>query len=313
MFELLYLILGLLGLVLGTELIIRGSLNIAEHFKISRLFIGLTILAIGTDLPELFVVVTGVIHKLGGVETSGLIIGNSLGSCFGQIGLTLGILGLFGYLALTKWELRRDGLMMLGSVVLLFLVAFDGTITRLEGAIFLIVYVFYFFTLFREEKVREKVARAPKMYAWWAIISLIAGFTILAYCSRVVVNNAVFLAEAWGVAQSLVGILIVGLGTSLPELAVTFGALRRHAVRLGVGNLIGSNIFDILIPLGLGSGIAGLNVSRSLLRFDIPFLFGLSAIVLLFFRRKMGLQRGEAIALIVIYAVYVALKIIRLF
>lgn len=309
MFELLYLILGLLGLLIGTELIINGSLNIAEHFKLSKLFIGLTVLAIGTDLPELFVIITGAVYNLGGAETSGLIIGNSLGSCFGQIALTLGILGLFGALSLTKRELKRDGLMMLSSVILLFLVAYDGAITRIDGLIFVLFYLFYFYNLIREEKLHSRLKEAPKMFFLWAVVSLIAGFAILIYCSNLIIENAMYLAKSLDIAQSLIGILIIGLGTSLPELAVSFGALRKNSVRLSVGNLIGSNIFDVLVPLGIGATIAGIKVDTNLLFFDIPFLFVLSLIVLFFFRRKNKILKKEAIALIAIYCVYAALKI----
>ena len=132
MYELILLILGLIGLVFGAKLVIKGALNLAEHFKISKLFIGLTILAVGTDLPELFTVITGAVMRLKGIETSGLIVGETIGSCFGQIALTLGILGLFGTLFLRKRELIRDGLMMVGSVVLFFLAGIDGVITRPE-------------------------------------------------------------------------------------------------------------------------------------------------------------------------------------
>jgi len=313
MLELLYLILGLIGLVFGANLIIKGSLNIAEHFKISHLFIGLTILAIGTDLPELFVAITGSIHRLIGLETSGLVVGNSLGSCFGQIALTLGILGLFGALSISKKKLKRDGLMMVGTVILLFLVAMDGKITRIEGIMFILIYALYFLTLVREEKLKEKIKRTPKMYTLWAFVSLIAGFAILIFCSEIVVKNSVKFALSLGISQSLVGILILGLGTSLPELVVSFEALRKKAVRLSIGNLIGSNIFDVLIPIGLGSTIAGLNIERNLLRFDIPFLFFVSLLVVFFFRRKMNLNKKEAMILIAVYAVYVILKIFRIF
>ena len=180
MLEIILLILGLVGLVLGAELILKGALNIAEHYKISHLFIGLTILAVGTDLPELFISITGAIHRLGGVETSGLIVGESIGSCFGQIALVLGIAGLFGTLILTKRELIRDGLMMLGSVALLFLVSIDGKITRAEGVMFIIIYIFYFVVLQKEEKLHEKVKRAPSMHLQWDVSSLIGGFIILA-------------------------------------------------------------------------------------------------------------------------------------
>jgi len=309
MLELILLILGLLGLLLGTELIIKGALNIAEHYKISHLFMGLTILAIGTDLPELIIAIIGSIDRLLGIETSGLVVGDALGSCFGQIGLTLGIIGLFGILTLTKRELVRDGLMMVGSVVLLFLAGYDGKLTRFEGIMFILIYLFYFMSLRREERVHEKIKRSPTMHLLWDSVSLIGGFAILIYSSTIVVENAIELAQSWDIAQSLVGILIVGLGTSLPELAVSLGAIRKGAFRLSVGNLIGSNIFDILFTLGIGSAIAGFNVSKNLLRFDIPFLFALSVLVLLFFKRKMKIERKEAIFLVLIYVVYVGLKI----
>lgn len=102
---------------------------------------------------------------------------------------------------------------------------------------------------------------------------------------------------------------MVGLGTSLPELALSVGAIRKGAVRLSVGNLIGSNIFDVLFTLGIGSVISGFNVGKNLLKFDIPYLFILSVIVVLLFRRKMRLGKKEAIILIIIYGTYVALKL----
>lgn len=305
-----YLILGLLGLVIGAELIIRGSLNIAEHYKISHFFIGLTVLAMGTDLPELAIVITGAFHKLGGIDTSGLIVGEAVGSSFGQIALALGILALFGTLVLKKRELKRDGLVMLGSVVLLFLVSLDGIITTAEGVMFIFFYLLYFRSLITEEKIREKVARAPRMYMRWVVLSLVAGFILLVYSSDVVVNNAVQLASIWGVSQALIGALIVGLGSSLPEISVSLGALRKKAVRLSVGNLVGSNIFDVLFTLGIAASIAGLNIGPKLINFDIPYLFVVSLMVLLMFAVRKRMGRKEAVVAIALYGMYVAMKLI---
>jgi len=199
--------------------------------------------------------------------------------------------------------------MLLGSIILLFLIGFDGQITRLEGIVFLLVYVFYLFAIQREEKVHEKVKRAPTMHFMWDILSVIAGLAIVIYSSNIVVGNAVFLAELWGVKQSLIGIIIVGLGTSLPELILSLGAVLKGAPGLSIGNLVGSNIFDILLVLGVGSTISGLSFSRSLLFFDLPFLFILSVITLLFFVFKKGLQKKEAFALVIFYLLYILLKI----
>ena len=309
MLELTFLILGLLGLVIGSHSIIKGGLNIAEHYKISQFFIGLTIFAIGSDLPELFIDITGAIKKLNGIDTSELIIGETIGTCLGQIALTLGVVGLFSTLTLKKRELQRDGLLMVGSVALLFFLGFDGEISKNDGVILLFTFVIYFISLFREEKIYEKIQIAEKMYLTWALVSILGGFGILIYSSSVVINNALSLANAWGISQSIIGIFIIGLGTSLPEMVVSLAALRRKAFSLSVGNLIGSNIFDILFTLGTASAISGFFVDRKFLTFDIPFLFATSIIVLIFFGKRKKIDKKEAVALILIYLIYVFIKL----
>jgi len=309
MLELILLILGLLGLVIGSHLIIRGGLNIAEHYKISQFFIGLTIFAVGSDLPELFIGITGAIKKLNGFDTSELIIGEIIGSSLGQIALTLGIVGLFSTLTLKKRELQRDGLLMVGSVALLFFLGFDGEISRNDGIILVLTFIIYFISLFREEKIYEKIQRSPKMHFAWALFSIIGGFAILIYSSSVVVNNALELASLWGISQSIIGIFIIGLGTSLPEMVISLSALRKKAFSLSVGNLIGSNIFDILFTLGISSAISSFVMEKKFLRFDIPFLFVTSIIVLIFFGKRKKIDKKEAIALICIYAAYVLIKL----
>jgi len=310
MLELIYLIAGLAGLVLAAHLIINGALHIAERLKLSQMFVGLTILAIGTDLPELMVSIAGATHRRLGMETSGLVVGNAIGSNFGQIALTLGILGLLGgTIAIKRRILRRDGLMMIFSVLLLGLVSIDGAISVFDGLIFLVVYLVYFFSIAREETVYKRVDGWVKSRAVWAAVSLLAGFAILAYCSNLVIENAIALSQAWGVPQSLLGILVLGIGTSLPELVVSLTAIRRNKIGLGVGNLIGSNIFDILVVLGIGSAISGFVVSRRLLYFDIPFLLFTSLAVVFFFRKDRKLIKWESAALIGLFLLYATLKL----
>lgn len=309
MLELVLLLLGILGLLVAAHLVIKGALHIAERLKLSQMFVGLTILAIGTDLPELVVSIVGATHRRLGLETSGLVVGDAIGSCFGQIALTLGILGLlFGTMTIKKRVLKRDGAMMLISVILLGVVAYDGVISPLDGMIFLIIYLFYFLSISREEK-KVKTDGWVKPRTAWAIVSLLAGFAILGYCANLVVENAILLSQMWGVSQSLVGILVVGLGTSLPELAVSLTAIRKKAVALGAGNLIGSNIFDILVTIGVGATISGFVVSRSLLYFDLPFLLVISVVAILFFRGDKKIVRWESIALICLFVLYAVLKL----
>jgi len=312
MYELVYLILGLAGLWIGAELTTRGSMSIARKLKISYTFVGLTILAIGTDLPELFINITAAVQKLQGVDTSGLIMGETVGTVISQTTLILGLIGIFGYVIISKREFLRDGLIMIGSAAVLFLMGMDGQLSMMDGLILLIIYSFYFMTVVREEKITEKIRNRKQRLGvlFWAVVSLIAGLIFLVFAAKVVVENAVTLANLWGVSQTLVGLLIVGLGTSLPELSICVSAVRKKAGKLSIGNLIGSNIFDILFTLGISTVIAkGFSVNESLVDFDIPFMIGVTVLAVFLLRTKMKLEKREAITLILVYIAYVALKL----
>jgi cation:H+ antiporter len=311
MFEVVLLVLGLFGLWLGTELIIKAAVRVAKQFRVSEMFVGLTILAIGTDLPELIVNISASFTSLSGTNSSGLIFGSIMGSGMGQIALTLGLFGLFaGNLFLKKRQLLREGFMLIASVVVLFLLTYSGTVSRLEGIVLMLVYVIYFTTLHREEKSEGEPVRAKRVDMLWAGVSLVGGFIILFFASEAVVHNSLALAEQLGIAQSLVGVLIIGVGTSLPELVLALGSIRSGAHHLGVGNLIGSNIFDVLFVTGLSAAIFPLSVPRNLYVFDLPFLFITSVIVILLFFRDQRLKRNEAAILVLMYVVYVVMKIV---
>lgn len=306
--EFVLLLAGLVSLWLGSEMVISGALNIAERHKISQLFIGLTILAFGTDLPELFVVINGAIQKLQGTDTSGLIVGETIGSCISQITLVFGIASFFGVFILTKNQLRRDGFMMIASVVLIFIAGLDGVITNTEGLILVIVYVFYFGSLFREEKLFQKM-RAPQYNFLWAALSLLSGFVLLIIGSYLTLENAVTISINFGIEQHLVGILLVGLGTSLPELATTITALRRNAGTMAAGNLLGSNIFDALFTLGIGSAISGFYVSNELQYFDLPILFVISILFVVMFSFTLRISKKGGLFLVGIYGLYFLVRV----
>ena len=309
MYELVLLILGLGGLWLGAELVVRGSQNLARFFKISELFIGLTIVSIGTSLPEIAVSISGALQRLQGIETSGLVVGNALGSYLNQISLILGVVGIFGGVFLiSKRELRREGLMLLGSIAIFFVFALDGKLTQFEGIVMIIVYLLYFISLFREEKVYEKIKR-PQLNLVWDISSIVAGLLIIIYASEAVISNGVSLANMWGVKESLIGILLIGLGTGLPELAVSVTAIIRKSTSIAIGNIIGSNITDLMFSLGLGTVISGFIINHNMVWFDIPILFGIVALVLFLFSRGKRLKRKEAIILIAVYITYLILKL----
>lgn len=303
------LLIGLAGLWLGTELAVRATLRIARARGLSQSFVGLTLLAVGTDVPEWVMSFLAALGKLQGTDASGVVVGSAVGSCLGQLGLVLGIAGLAGYISLSSARVWSDGIVLLGSIVLFALVATGGQITRVEGGILLTSYVVYFVTLVRAEHKSE--AHQLEGHQTWKDGALCAlGLLLVAGFSHLVLVQALQLSIAWGMQQTVVGLLLVGVGTSLPELALSVTAVRKKAGALSAGNIVGSNIFDMLVPPGTAALIAGIEVgSRQLLTVDLPVLFALSLATLFFFTRKRGLQRWEALTLLCAYFCYMLLRL----
>lgn len=301
--EIVLLILGLVGLWLGAEFVIRGTLDISNRYNISKTFLGLTLVAFGTNLPELLVVIQAAIARVGGVETSGLIVGETIGTAMSQITLILGVAGMFGVLKMKKENFGRDAMMLIGSVAMFILASLDGELSRLDGVLLILAYLAYFGLLLRGKQTHGN-RRVIKGGLWQAIISLITGFALLIFASDLTIDNAIAVSERFNIAQAYIGLLVVGVGTSLPELATSLTAIRKKASGLLVGNLIGSNIFDVLFTLGVGTVISGFIVDRNLLYFDMAVLFAASALVVIFFSTNRGIRRLEAIGLISFYVAF---------
>jgi len=313
---LIFLVLGLVGLWLGSQLAVGGFENVARHFGISHLFIGLTVVAIGTSLPEIAVSVIGAVDILMGAEmsaVSGIVVGNKIGSYINQVTIIMGIVGLVGLMSITKRELKREGTMLILSVILFFLVSLDLKITPLEGGVVTLAYLLYFIYLVKQEAPYRSTSKVgeerPKTHPFKDFLMIAIGMGVLLYAADVVVRNSVQLAELWSVPPSVTGLLIVGLGTGLPELVIAIIALRRGATGIAVGDMIGSNICDILFSLGAGAMISGFTVNPVLLWFDTPFMFLVAFLVLGLFLRNMRLERKEALALVFVYVFYVWLKL----
>lgn len=303
------IIFGLIGLWLGTKWIINGALGIAKRFNLSHSFVGVAILAVGTDLPEVFVSAKASIMQLQGIESSGIITGNAIGSCISQITLILGVAGLFLKFKMETRDLVRDGSALVSSLILLFIFGLDGEITRFEGTVMLILYVAYYIVLIKTQTSHDDDDSDGADYSNSKLaLYLISGLVILVGSSHLVVENAMLLAEKWGVAQSFVGIAIIGLGTSLPELAVSVGAALNKSAGMSVGNIIGSNIFDGLIPIGLGATISTIKIEQNLLMMDVLILLAVTLLVLFFLSTKKGISKLEGIIMIVMFVLYLLLK-----
>ena len=306
---LLQLVVSLFGLWLGTELIMRGATAISMRYQLSGFFIGLVVLSVGSDLPEIAVAIHAGLQNRAGIESSGIVTGSSLGSALGQIGLVMGVLGLAGRVTLQRRLLLRDGTVLLGSILLLAIMGMDGRITSVEGASLVIVYMTYMVTVFfsvgtSPPRTEGRLGAATRHW-----IVLMAGILVVVVSSRFTVASADALAMHWGVSQTIVSIAIIGVGTSLPELSISIAALLRKKVGMSVGNLIGSNILDTLVPIGISAIISPLVFERRLLQLDLPVLFLMSAAVLCCLFTQRGIRRPEGAMLLAAYFSYIAYKL----
>lgn len=316
MLDFFFLLIGLACLWLGAELVIRGALNVANYLKVSQIFIGVTILAIGTDLPELVVAIDASILQLAGKDASGIIIGNAIGSSLNQITLVLGTGAIVGHLFMTRKSIWKDGIVLLGSMLVLFLVSYDGTITQSDGIILLVVYGIYYLMLFYGEFYGEEVSTQKKKQVptkiWQNLIYLLGGLALVAVASDLVVDKSINLAKLWGVPQSYIALVFIALGTSLPELVLTISASFKKAPELSVGNIIGSNIFDLLVPVGIGAAISVQQIDTNLIWGDLLYLFAVTVLILTAFYYSQNLSRIWGFVLVFVYAAYVITKSLSL-
>ena len=309
--ELLLLILGVAGLWIGSELTIDSALKIAKRHSLSDFFVGLAILSIGSDLPELAIAIDGGIKNYLGGQVSDIIVGASLGSVAGQTGFVLGISGLVGYLTLPKRYIYRHGAVLLGALIILFLASLDGSVNRTEGITLITLYLVYVMSLLRVETA-QAVETEPKTrlrFSPWLLVAL--GVCIIVGSSELTVNSVVILANQFNISKAFISVVIIGLGSSLPELTISVSAIMKKQTRLSVGNIIGSNVLDTLLPIGIAATISPIAFAREFRMFDLPYIFFLTLVTLFLFIRVRGLQRREAGIILGLYLVYLAVRYLQ--
>lgn len=331
--SILFLIIGFIGLTIGSKFIIIGLENIADRLHISHIMVGLTILAIGTSLPEIAVSVMGGFDKLLGIDPNidGIVIGNKVGSFLTQITLIIGILAVSQPLFVSKWELRREGPMLFISLLIFLIFSLDGVITQFEALLMIISYFLYLILIIWSEKrlakskpeVRfaDKERLDPTSFdaiesphtpssLFKDISFTIIGLLILLVAAEFTLLSAHDLAREFNIPENVIGILIVGFGTSLPELVADLTAIRRESYGIAIGDILGSNICDILLATGSGAIIVSFNVPMIILFFDLPVLFLALAITLYLLWTHKTLKKWEGALLIGFYGIYVIVKLL---
>jgi len=315
--EFVLFVLGIIGLWLGASTTIKGATAIARKMHISHLFIGLTVLSLGTSLPEIFTHIASSWKILNGIEASGVAVGTNIGSNIIQITFIMGMLGLFAVIKSSKKIQKRDGLVMLGSIALLWLFGLNGHISRFEGILLAALYIVYLIWIMRDEKsIKEFINphhkllnKKPKKHIAVDLSHITIGIMMLGISSQWVVENTLFFANKFGIEQTFIGLIIIGISTALPELTTAIHGIMKGAKSMSLGVLIGSNITNPMLALGIGAAISGYKIASSITWFDIPFWFGISALALLFFQRGHKLHKSEGAFLILAYVAYVAYKI----
>jgi cation:H+ antiporter len=305
------LIAGIAGLFIGTELTIGGALAIARRHQLSEFFVGLVILSIGSDLPEIAIAFDAGLKGLAGNDASGVVVGTSIGSVVAQIGFVLGLAGTISFLTLPRVFVLKHGAVLLGATVLLFLLALDGQVSRMEGLVLIAAYVIYVIALMNGENVPDE---EPGQLAGGGIRSwllLLMGLGAVIISSEVTVSSVVNIAYTFELSEALISVLIIGLGTSLPELSISISAIMKGKTHMSVGNIIGSNILDTLLPIGITAVISHVMFEQQLLYFDLPFIFVLTAVVLAFFYTRRGVTRPEGVIILGLYFAYVIIKLLQ--
>lgn len=331
--SIIFLIIGFIGLTIGSKFIIIGLENIADRLHISHMMVGLTILAIGTSLPEIAVSVMGGFDKLLGIDPTidGIVIGNKVGSFLTQITLIIGILAVTQPLFVSKWELRREGPMLFISLLIFLIFSLDGVITQFEALLMIISYFLYLILIIWSEKHLAKTKPEVRFAdnerldptSFDAIESphtpstlfkdisfTLIGLLILLVTAEFTLLSAHDLAREFNIPENVIGILIVGFGTSLPELVADLTAIRRGSYGIAIGDILGSNICDILLATGSGAIIISFNVPMVILIFDLPVLFLALSITLYLLWTHKTLKKWEGALLIGFYGIYVIVKLL---
>ena len=297
--QILLLALGFTMLIKGADWFVDGASGIATKFGIPQLVIGLTIVAMGTSAPEAAVSISAAI---GG--SADITIGNIVGSNILNIFIILGISAVITTLAVASSTIKYETPFMILVTVLLLVLGLDGTIGLIDGIILIIAFIAYLTYLFIMAKNnKEEQPEAKQMAIWKAILLTIIGLALIILGSNVTVDAATAIAKAFGVSERFIGLTIVALGTSLPELFTSVSAARKHNADIAIGNIVGSNIFNILFVVGISSIIVPVPFASNFI-FDTIVAVVAAALLLVCCLKTKSLKRPAGILMLICYAAY---------
>lgn len=312
--QIFWLVIGLALLVKGGDLFVSAAVRLAEYLRMPRVVIGSTLVSLATTTPELVVSVMA-----GGKGESGLAVGNAIGSCICNCGLILGLTAAFKHIEVHPKSLRTPLIAMFGVAVLLFLMSFDLRLTRWQGAVLVAGGLVYFVCDFarhaRDTKPADVAeARAIEQsvagrFPWFqgqtgSIVQFLLGAGIVVVGSRLLVDAAVNLSSALGIPSIIVGLTVVAIGTSLPELVTAVTSSRRNVSDLAVGNVLGANIANLTLIVGVAAMMSEVSMSRATQLVNFPAMLAVFGLLLWMLLNDRKISRREGVALLVTYSFY---------
>ena len=305
-------VFGLIILCIGGYAIVSGGVSLAKRLKISSMIIGLTVVAYGTSTPELAAAILAALNS-----HTELILGNIIGSNISNVGMVIGISAIFAPLLISKITVRKWIPIMIGVSLLVIAMSYDGEISQMDGVILIVALIGFTIYTIKTVKTqaitttenigtqhvegelflsRYKIETLPKAFALIGI-----GIVLLFLGGHFTVNGAVAIAESFGLSQLVIGVIIVGIGTSLPELITSVIAIARKQTDIGVGNIVGSNIYNILLILGIAATMVGIPVSVDAFS-NYYIMVAFSLVLFVGFRKYIPRPIGFGLA--VAFAIY---------
>ncbi|MFC1596228.1 calcium/sodium antiporter [Candidatus Margulisiibacteriota bacterium] len=305
--QLILFIVGIVLLLKGADWLIDGSVLTARALKVSNLLIGLTVVAFGTSAPEMFVSIMAGIQQKPDISA-----GNIMGSCIANIALVLGVASLIKPISVSKTLTYIKTPILISSAILLTILAFDLTLSRLDGIILLTAFAaFMWFSVFYEKQSPAESPEKKDAPLIKDILLIVIGLAGITAGAQLLINSAAFIARTAGISELVIGITMVAVGTSLPEMAASLAATFKKEEDISIANVVGSNIFNVLLVLGLVAVFSPLAINPQVLSSDIWIMNGFTLLLFLFFLHKGVLSRSKGVIMLSGYIIYICYLFIR--
>ena len=304
-------LLGLVVLLVAGDLLVRGAVNFSLKIKIPAFIVSLTVVALGTSAPELLVAIRAILDN-----SPGIALGNVVGSNIANVFLVLGIPALIAGINTRECNTRKNYVFMMTATVIFLSLAFIGNFSLPQGILFLILlFLFLLITARDTLKMQDKISNLevenadPNLVFWKIILFLSIGFIGMPIGADILVKNASLIAKSYGLSDEVIGLTLVALGTSLPELATTLMAALRKQADVALGNVIGSNIFNLFAIVGITTMFGDIPVASSFFNFDFWIMFGAGIVLFPFVYMRVNINRLWGAFLTLTYVAYLYLTV----